>query len=68
LIRDFLEFQNLKICGVLLSKIESANIYIRCSFKFSLKVGVEESIVNVPLVVGRVKIQTTQKVRLDLNQ
>jgi hypothetical protein len=41
------------------------NTCIRCSFKFLLKVGVEESIVNAP--VCRVKTQTTEKVRLDLN-
>jgi hypothetical protein len=33
----------------------------------ALIVGVEESIVNAPLVSRRVKTQTMQKVRLDLN-
>jgi hypothetical protein len=35
-----------------------------CFLKFAIEVGVEESIVNEPLVL---KTQTTQKVRLDLN-
>jgi hypothetical protein len=39
---------------------------IGCSFKFILKVGVEESIVNAPLV-SQQKTQTTEKLRLDLN-
>jgi hypothetical protein len=39
-----------------------------CSFKYILNVGVEESIADAPLVtVCKVKTQTTQKVRLDLN-
>jgi hypothetical protein len=38
-----------------------------CSFKFILKVGLEESIVNAPLVRLHRKTQTTQKMRLDLN-
>jgi hypothetical protein len=44
-------------------------ISIGCSFKFPVKVGVEESIV-IPhhSSVCRVKAQTTQKVRLDLNR
>jgi hypothetical protein len=29
--------------------------YIRCSFKFPVKVGVEESIVNAPLVTLQIK-------------
>jgi hypothetical protein len=37
--------------------------YIGCAFKFILKVGVEESIVNAPLHSEN----TTQKVRLDLS-
>jgi hypothetical protein len=40
-------------------------ISIGCSFKFPVKVGVEESIVSS---VCSVKAQTTQKVRLDLNR
>jgi hypothetical protein len=42
-------------------------INIGCSFKCILKVGVDELIVNAPRSVYRVKTQTTQKVRLDLN-
>jgi hypothetical protein len=38
--------------------------YIGCAFKFILKVGVEESIVNAPL---HSENTTTQKVRLDLS-
>jgi hypothetical protein len=41
--------------------------HIGCSFKFILKVGVEELIVNAPVASRRAKTQTTQKVRLDLN-
>jgi hypothetical protein len=41
--------------------------YIECSFTLLLKVGVEESIVNAPLVNLQIKNQTTQKVRLGLN-
>jgi hypothetical protein len=41
--------------------------YIGCTFKFPVKVGVEESIVNAPLVSLQIKNTTTQKVRLDLN-
>jgi hypothetical protein len=37
------------------------------SFKFILKVGVEESIVNAPLVSLRGKNTNNAKVRLDLN-
>jgi hypothetical protein len=40
-------------------------IYIECSFKCILKVGVE--VLNAPLVNLQRKTQTTQKVRLDLN-
>jgi hypothetical protein len=43
----------------------SALPYIGCAFKFLLKVGVEESIVNAPLV--SLQKNTTHKVRLDLN-
>jgi hypothetical protein len=39
----------------------------RVFIKFVLKVGVEELIVNAPLVSLQSKTQTTQKVRLDLN-
>jgi hypothetical protein len=42
-------------------------IYMGCSLKFLLKVAVEESIVNEPLVSLHSKTQTTQKVRLDLH-
>jgi hypothetical protein len=35
------------------------HIHIGCSFKFILKVGVEASIVNAPLVSNRVKTQST---------
>jgi hypothetical protein len=38
--------------------------YKGCFLKFSMEVGVEESIVNEPDVL---KTPTTQKVRLDLN-
>jgi hypothetical protein len=48
--------------------------YKGCFFKFGGEVGVEELIVNEPLVLKtqifsncRLKTQTTQKVRLDLN-
>jgi hypothetical protein len=37
--------------------------HVGCSFKFILKVGVEELIVNAPLASRRAKTQTTQKVR-----
>jgi hypothetical protein len=40
---------------------------IGCSFIFLLKVDVEQSIVNAPLVSLQSKSTTTQKVRLDLN-
>jgi hypothetical protein len=44
---------------------ESKNI--GCFFKFHLKVGVEESIVNAPLVSLDSKNTNNAKVRLDLN-
>jgi hypothetical protein len=37
------------------------------NFFLIIKFGVEESIVNAPLVSLQIKTQTTQKVRLDLN-
>jgi hypothetical protein len=39
---------------------------IRCSFKFILKVGAEESIVNAPLINLQSKNTNTQNVGLDL--
>jgi hypothetical protein len=45
----------------LLSSIQKL-YYIGCSFKFIVKAGVEESIVNAPLRL-KVKTQTTQKAR-----
>jgi hypothetical protein len=53
-----------------LKQLQNIFNFFKCFFfKFHLKVGVEESIVNAPLVnlQSKKKTQTTQKVGLDLN-
>jgi hypothetical protein len=45
-----------KMVTSFLAKLDFATPYIGCSFKFLLKVGVEESIVNAP----RITVQTDE--------
>jgi hypothetical protein len=65
IVTTFLIYTNLKIVFVTIDKNEIVRKYIGCLFKFILKLGVDESIVNAPPV--RLLSKNTNNAKSEVN-